>query len=316
MSLSKLAYGPDALALVTFDGKELLANDAQTEAAKWRLALPEGIVALHFADSDALPGGGGGSPWRRSSAGCTLVVVDEAGGVHTVDPMLGQVVAKVAPLGAPFGSAAGYGGFALATKDTIHLWRRGESFEIEARASAIAFSNDGTTLVYAEEDGRLHFLALDASKPPKETSRAVVDSGVTCLAQHPSGTWLVGGESGLSAVKDGQDRRIDAVSSKVVDLALDGSGTRLAVQMSDLRVIVLAWPSLTLEAEVPFQDAKQKAVDAFERAYLLRLFEDAGYNLSEAARRSGVDRRYLRELFKKHTIDLDALRAGKTPRGE
>jgi hypothetical protein len=30
---------------------------------------------------------------------------------------------------------------------------------------------------------------------------------------------------------------------------------------------------------------------AFERAYLLRLFEAAGYNLSEAARRSGVDRR-------------------------
>ena len=54
MSLSKLAYGPDALALVTFDGKELLANDAQTEAPKWRLALPEGIVALHFVGSDAL----------------------------------------------------------------------------------------------------------------------------------------------------------------------------------------------------------------------------------------------------------------------
>lgn len=250
MSLSKLAYGPDALALVTCDGKELFANDTQTDAPKWRLALPEGIVALHFADSDALPGGGGGSPWRRSSAGCTLVAVDEAGGVHTVDPMLGQVVAKVAPLGAPFGSAAGYGGFALATKDTIRLWRRGESFEIEARASAVAFSNDGTTLAYAEEDGRLHFLALDASKPPKETSRAVVDSGVTCLAQHPSGAWLVGGESGLSTVKDGRDQRIHAVSSKVAGLALDGSGTRLAVQMSDLRVIVLAWPSLTLEAEV------------------------------------------------------------------
>jgi two-component system nitrogen regulation response regulator GlnG len=74
--------------------------------------------------------------------------------------------------------------------------------------------------------------------------------------------------------------------------------------------------SASPDVGVPFQDAKQKAVDAFERAYLLRLFEDAGYNLSEAARRSGVDRRYLRELFKKHTIDLDALRAGKTPRGE
>jgi len=274
MSLSKLAYGPDALALVTFDGKELLANDAQTEAPKWRLALTGGVVALHFADSDALPGGGGGSPWRRSSAGCTLVAVDEAGGVHSVDPVLGQSVAKVGPLGAPVGSAAGYGGFALATKDTIHLWRRGESLEIAARASAIAFSNDGTTLVYAE-DGSLHFVTLDASNPPKETSRAVVGSGVTCLAQHPSGTWLVGGESGLSTVKDGRDQRIDAVPSKVVGLAFDGAGTRLAVQTSDLRVIVLAWPSLTLEAEVLSPERAVRGL-AFGPGDWLGLAFDAG----------------------------------------
>ena len=65
----------------------------------------------------------------------------------------------------------------------------------------------------------------------------------------------------------------------------------------------------TREAEVTFQDAKQAAVEAFERDYLLRLFERSGYNLSEAARRSGVDRRYLRELFKKHDLDPATLRA-------
>ena len=58
-----------------------------------------------------------------------------------------------------------------------------------------------------------------------------------------------------------------------------------------------------------FQDAKQAAVESFEREYLVRLFEASAYNLSEAARRSGVHRRYLRELFKKHDIDLAALRA-------
>ncbi len=58
-----------------------------------------------------------------------------------------------------------------------------------------------------------------------------------------------------------------------------------------------------------FQDAKQEAVDRFEREYLLRLIESTNYNLSEAGRRSGVHRRYLRELFKKHDIDLAALRA-------
>ena len=60
-----------------------------------------------------------------------------------------------------------------------------------------------------------------------------------------------------------------------------------------------------------FQDAKQAAVESFEKEYLMQLFESSNYNLSEAARRSGVHRRYLRELFKKHDIDLAALRARK-----
>jgi DNA-binding NtrC family response regulator len=64
--------------------------------------------------------------------------------------------------------------------------------------------------------------------------------------------------------------------------------------------------------ELPFQDAKHLAVEAFEKEYLLKLFAQSGYNLSEAARRSGVHRRYLRELYKKHGIDLATLRASRS----
>jgi DNA-binding NtrC family response regulator len=60
-----------------------------------------------------------------------------------------------------------------------------------------------------------------------------------------------------------------------------------------------------------FQDAKQAAVDSFERDYLVRLFTEANCNLSEAARRSGVHRRYLRELFKKHGLVPAEMRAAK-----
>ena len=66
------------------------------------------------------------------------------------------------------------------------------------------------------------------------------------------------------------------------------------------------------KTNISFQDAKQMAVDAFEKEYLLRLFAESNFNLSEAARRSGVHRRYLRELYKKHTIDLVMLRASRT----
>ncbi len=66
------------------------------------------------------------------------------------------------------------------------------------------------------------------------------------------------------------------------------------------------------KTNISFQDAKQMAVDAFEKEYLLKLFAESNFNLSEAARRSGVHRRYLRELYKKHTIDLVMLRASRT----
>lgn len=68
-------------------------------------------------------------------------------------------------------------------------------------------------------------------------------------------------------------------------------------------------------AGMSFQDAKQAAVDSFEREYLLRLIRESDFNLSEAARRSGVDRRYLRELYKKHNIDLAQLRTSALRKG-
>ncbi len=69
--------------------------------------------------------------------------------------------------------------------------------------------------------------------------------------------------------------------------------------------------ALVLPPGVTFQDAKQAAVETFERDYLVRLFTEANFNLSEASRRSGVHRRYLRELFKKHGLNPAEMRAQK-----
>jgi two-component system, NtrC family, nitrogen regulation response regulator GlnG len=89
---------------------------------------------------------------------------------------------------------------------------------------------------------------------------------------------------------------------------LDDDDDHDLVMPATLRA-ALGAPVDPADPEVPFQDAKQAAVERFERDYLLRLFERSGCNLSEAARRSGVDRRYLRELFKKHNLDPTTLRA-------
>ena len=55
--------------------------------------------------------------------------------------------------------------------------------------------------------------------------------------------------------------------------------------------------------DAPFHDAKQRWVDAFERAYLERLFERNAGNVSEAARAAGLSRQSCYRLMRKHGLD-------------
>jgi DNA-binding NtrC family response regulator len=56
------------------------------------------------------------------------------------------------------------------------------------------------------------------------------------------------------------------------------------------------------EAILPFRQAKEVAVDTFERAYIGRLLERCEGNLSKAARTAGMDRMYLYHLAQKHGL--------------
>ncbi|MFY0582752.1 sigma 54-interacting transcriptional regulator [Cystobacter fuscus] len=59
---------------------------------------------------------------------------------------------------------------------------------------------------------------------------------------------------------------------------------------------------LTLRTDLPFAEAKQAVVESFERHYLRDVLARAGGNLSEAARRAGVDRKHLRALARRHGL--------------
>ncbi|MBI5497430.1 MAG: sigma 54-dependent Fis family transcriptional regulator [Deltaproteobacteria bacterium] len=57
---------------------------------------------------------------------------------------------------------------------------------------------------------------------------------------------------------------------------------------------------VTAELDTPFKDAKEKLLEQFEAAYLRRLMERTGGQVSAAAREAGIDRKHLYTLLKKY----------------
>lgn len=55
-------------------------------------------------------------------------------------------------------------------------------------------------------------------------------------------------------------------------------------------------------ARLPFKEAKDRLLDAFERTYVAQLLERAGGNVSRAASEAGLDRNHLARLAKKHNL--------------
>ncbi len=57
---------------------------------------------------------------------------------------------------------------------------------------------------------------------------------------------------------------------------------------------------LSVRLDRPFHELKQFLLAEFERAYLLRVLEEATMNISMASRSSGLSRKHIRTLMSKH----------------
>ncbi len=59
-------------------------------------------------------------------------------------------------------------------------------------------------------------------------------------------------------------------------------------------------PSATIDASLPYAEARRRALDAFERTYVADLLARHGGNVSRAAEAAGIDRVYVYKLLKRH----------------
>jgi len=60
--------------------------------------------------------------------------------------------------------------------------------------------------------------------------------------------------------------------------------------------------SASYDLDMPFKDAKTKIVESFERAYLRNLLTRNKGNISRSAREAEIERKYLKDLMKKHGL--------------
>ena len=57
-----------------------------------------------------------------------------------------------------------------------------------------------------------------------------------------------------------------------------------------------------VDASLPFKEAKQRVIDAFEAVYLKALLDKHGQNVTRSAQAAGLTRYHLRELAKRYGI--------------
>jgi DNA-binding NtrC family response regulator len=74
-------------------------------------------------------------------------------------------------------------------------------------------------------------------------------------------------------------------------------------QRSGSEIVAPSPPPLTPQTDMPFKDAKELWVAAFEREYLVELLRKNRGNISHAAREAEIDRKYFRKLMRKYDIE-------------
>ena len=82
------------------------------------------------------------------------------------------------------------------------------------------------------------------------------------------------------------------------------TGPTLTVDLLPASVrVARSAPGIERALDLPFAEAKEMAISAFERSYIEDLLTRTGGNLAEAARRGGLDKSNFRRIIRRHNVD-------------
>lgn len=281
MSLSALAWGPGHPSIVTYDGKELLAYDSESEGPKWRLELEKPVAGVVLADATFLDLGDAASPFRTPAAVGAVLAVDEEGRLHALDASTGRKLGDVGPYGVPRALAASPigQGIALAVSGKVVIWRKGTRSETMLEATAVAFSIDGATLAIATEQGVVKMFdltGLDGQESLREVLSFDARGPVNDMVQHPSGGWVIAGSRAtLLVTGHGSEKDLEKIPASAKRVRFDARGTRLAAQLSQKQVLVYEWPQLSVFTRVEYTERPVRGI-AFGNADWLGVAMDFG----------------------------------------
>ena len=83
------------------------------------------------------------------------------------------------------------------------------------------------------------------------------------------------------------------------------------IQLADLPENLIAQTAdtiVSIQIDLPFQEAKDAVIEKFEQAFIVRLLKAHNGNVSRAARQNGTERRTLQRLISKYAIDVSTYR--------
>jgi hypothetical protein len=237
MGLRRIAYTMEESALLTIDGKTLLAHDGLVGAPRWKLEFAKPLAGVLFASPSSIPREADAGPWRSAATTSQAIAFDDET-MHIIDARVGSIVSTIALGGPATAAAVGPDSLAVGVGANVLMWREGTKHELSYRAKALAFSPDGKTLAIGLAKGDI--VLLDAATRTVKNTQECTVAPISDLSPARDGSFIATGERGMAHVQLTECSKY--LNGSINAATLNRAGDVLAIHRSVSSVVLYGWP--------------------------------------------------------------------------